>query len=188
MVIDVKEHTPMYKLFHYPFYFKVPEVFTISDTELEVRGVPTTGDALQDQMVAMEPITVQATIRQMIEYRRDGAEITLVNPEDSGKIYEIIAAALGDISAQLDRSLNVQLQDQELIRDLDDFAGELYKIARHYIAMAPTDNTKGLGVFERGRGLGLKPKSKVKLTLEKEHKPMSESISIKALERNKRWQ
>lgn len=187
MRIDSKEHTAMYKLFHYLFYFQVPEIFTVSDEELSIRGRVTTGDSVWDQRLALEPIVIQATIRQIIEYRRDGAEITILNPEDSAKIYEIIAEALGVISDQLDRSLNIQIKDQELIRDLDDFAGEVYKIARHYIAKGSVDTSKGLGVFERGPGLGIKHKSKIRLTLDKEHKPMSETISIKALERNKQW-
>lgn len=182
------EHTNAYKLFHYPFYCKVPAMFTITQDELDVRGAVTSGRPELDRAIANEPMDIRCTIRQMIEYRREGAQITLIRPkEDSVRIYDILTGFLGDIQQQMDRSFNVQIKDQELVQEVDEFAAEVYKIARHFIKTGVGSDK--LSIFERGpSGLGLKGKSKVKVKLEKEHKPMAEDISIKALERTKSWQ
>ena len=189
-MIDTKEHTAAYKIFHYPFYFKVPAMFTYSELEIQDRGIPTTGDATFDRVLAEEPMNVRGTIKQMVDYRKEGAQITLNNPkEDSVRLYEIIVEHLGDVKQQLEQSLNVQLKDTEFLRELDALASDVYVIARHYIKTAGSKNSP-LGIFERKRRFGLQSKrpSKIQIDVEKEHKNMSEGLSIKAMERKKPWQ
>lgn len=186
---DPVEHTNAFKVFHYHFYFRVPKMFTITQEELDGRGFITSGNPLRDKEMAKEPVDVRGTIRQMVNYRRDGATITLNYPvKDSVRIYEYITGYLDEVTEALYRSFNTRPPDQELLRDLDELAADVYKVARHYIQTNARENT-GLGIFERQRSFGLGgKKSRIKVNVEKEHKSMSESISMTALERNKPWQ
>lgn len=187
MTITKKDHTPAYKLFHYPFNCKVATMHVRTEVHLELYGTISTGDRARDAALALEPMDIIATVKQMADYHSEGAEIILTNPEDSVRVYDIIVEFMSGFDHALSTSLNVQVEDKEFFRTLDSLATEVYKVARRYI---PT-TIKQDGLFEMLDRLGssnpIKRGNAPKITMQQEHKPLSDSISIKALERERLW-
>ena len=186
-----EEHSPAYKIWHYEFHCRVPAMHTVSQEEADVRGFTTTGDAQKDSLLAQEPVDISATIRQMVEYHREGVEVVLANPQDSQAIYQNIKDFLVDYDQKLDHSFNLQPGDRELFKAMDSFATEVFKIARRYIEepgrqsgiMGALDRLGTRAPVRRGPEQEQQPQVKV----QKEHQPLSDSISRKAMNRSRPW-
>lgn len=187
---DPNEHTSAFKIWKYFFRIRVPSMYTRSSAHLRNRPSITTGDPVADRKMALEMTEIRCTIRNMVEYRAEGAQLELVDPKDSMTIYEILMDFLDQQNAAYQFSHNYGLGNNEkleLIRDLDDLAKEVYQVALKYYPNHLQERST-LGLFERKPDLGLKGKSKVKYNLKREHKSVSDMISTKALERTKSWQ
>ena len=160
---------------------------TQTEEYVRERGVVFSGNRERDNAIAQEPMDIIATIKQISDYHRDGVQVVITNPEDSVRIYEIITDFLHGFNNALDASFNVTVQDRDFFRNLDSLATEVYKIARVYL---PKHVGRG-GLFDNldklGRRKIINRGNERKITMQKEHKPISDSISIKSLEREKTW-
>lgn len=186
MSTDTNKHTPAFKLFHYPFQCQVPAIHVRTKEYNELYGSISTGNPERDRALLNEPMDIIATVRQMAEYHQNGVEIILTNPEDSVRIYQIIIDFLNSYDAALSNNYSMQVKDKEFFRNLDSLAAEVYKIARRYMKDAPATGVEAMLREINSRG-PLSRELPEPVEVQKEHKPISDSISLKSLQREKLW-
>lgn len=145
------EHTAAFKIFHYPYYCRVRGIHLVSETQLEIFGIVSSGNNSIDRAVAMEFIDCQLTIEQMAELFADGVSIQLSEPEKSVAIYEILKQHLEDHLNNVTYAVNMTKSPVEDLRKLEALAAEIYKIARMY---RQVDDLSKTGVLGKLGGLG----------------------------------
>ena len=123
------KESAVYKLFNYPFKCRVPRYSTYSYKDLEIYGVYSL-DHNEDN--AYERIDRIMTIVEISKYSDKGIAIELVNPTDSGIIYEIIMGHLKmwrDYGKYFGHPYEPPLEDLYI---LDDLAKKLYRVVNNY--------------------------------------------------------
>lgn len=134
---DPSKHTAAYKICHYRFIVRIAQMHLISQQALDNTWRVTSGNAAVDRAMAEELVQAQLTIAEMAEHHANGATMSLVNPEDSTRIYGIIHEHLMDWMRQLQTSVTVSNAPLEDLRRLDALAGDVYLIARYYWQKTP---------------------------------------------------
>lgn len=145
------QHTAAFKIFHYPYYCRVRGIHLLSDVQLEVFGIVSTGSGRVDSTVAQEYVDCQLTMADMAELFSEGVSIILTEPEKSVVMYEILREHLQDHLEHVNTAINVQKAPLEDLRKLDALAAEIYKVARIY---KPVSEIAKRGVLGKLANLG----------------------------------
>lgn len=82
------KESAVYKIFYWPFRFRIPYHNLIDYESAEKFGVRGNPEAAREQALAM--VDVLLTINQMVDYYREGATLQLVQLTDAKAIYEIL--------------------------------------------------------------------------------------------------
>ncbi len=134
---DPKKHSAAFKLFHYQFRCLTSGLHLISAEELATFGHLTTGDSVTDRVLASEEREVSFTPVDMIRIHAEGGGVRLINPPDGAKIYEMIYQHMQDWRSEVESNPTCRKAPLEDLRQMDDFARELYVHARYYMTFNP---------------------------------------------------
>ena len=100
---------------------------------VDVFGIHSSGDAAVDAALAKETVDCQLTIATMAEMVDEGCSFSLVEPEKSVVIYEILVQHLKDIQEAASLGTRRSVVPAEDLRKLNTLANEIYKGAARYI-------------------------------------------------------
>jgi len=142
---DVRKHSAAFKLFHYPFGFRISKLHLMNPKFIAQFGYITTGHPETDRVLAQEEIPVMKTIAEMVDFHKEGVGFRLLDPKDGVRMYEIIHRHLQDWKQAMERSfqpINVPIND---LKAIDNFAKDLYVVARGYVT--PTTESMGLSAY-----------------------------------------
>lgn len=138
---DTRKHSAAFKLFHYPFRFRISKLHITDLNALQQFGHVTTGNPETDRILASEEVLIQRTIADMTEFHRHGNGFRLYDPRDGVKIYEIIYQHLRDWRHELESNHLKRQAPIDDLRALDEFAKDVYRLARGYISYQPAEGT-----------------------------------------------
>lgn len=127
-----EKNTAAWKLFNCMFSCTVRALDTYSTDYLELRGTVTQQNSLKDRQAASAIIYREMTINTMLELFRSGAKISVLDPADTKKIYDIIAEHLEDWKEYLNTRLNTGDAPLDDLVELDRFATVVYKHAKSH--------------------------------------------------------
>lgn len=129
------QHTPAYKIFHYPFRIWIPQLYLSGIAENEAIGTYTSGNAKVDREASRQQVAITSTIANMIDFYRRGIRIEFNGPADCVRIYETICEHISSFNEHISRAMfkpsDIPWDD---LKTLDEFAGEVYLKARGAIA------------------------------------------------------
>lgn len=135
MSTNTPVHTAAYKLFKYPFRVAIPAGFISSIAENRALGAFTSGNPNLDRIAASELTPITCTIAQMVDFYKRSVTMRFESTADCVRIYEIILEHINDFKAYINAATYVSRPIPfEDLRDLDDFAGQIFVMARGRIA------------------------------------------------------
>jgi len=184
------KHSAAHRIFHYLYKCYIPQHHLYSRDYLDTFGIPTTGDREVDKQLANSPTLCQLSIADMAEHFANGANMSLENPRVSVEIYETVREHLVNWQRIVQDPLDTTEPPLDDLRKLDEFAGEVYKIARGYMEKDQTKHGifKGISALESRRAMSRKetaddtgPKMPV------EHTPISDTIAKVSFQHTNRW-
>lgn len=82
------KESAVYKIFHWPFRFRIPYHNLIDYETAEKWGVRGAPEAAREQALAL--VDVHLTINQLLDYYREGATVQLVHLTDAAVIHQIL--------------------------------------------------------------------------------------------------
>ena len=187
---DNPKHTAAYKIFHYNFEVTIPSMYLYSERYLDVFGMETSGDTSIDEGYATAPTRAYLTIAAMATYHNEGADIGLINPEDSLRIYNYVNEHLTEWNKTMRFDVNRREAPTDDLRALDAFAKAIYPTARHYMTAEPVASS----LFAALDNIGTRPMSKdlqkpiaeVKSSLAEEHTSVVDELIVEHARRNRR--
>ncbi len=104
----------------------IPQRFMIDTESARARGVPTTGDEAVDGVLMGEMTRTYRTINDLFELWRKGAEIEVINYDDTKKMYDAIQLHLRAWVDYLQRGIYLSTCPFDDLLELDQFAGIVY--------------------------------------------------------------
>ena len=139
--IPPNERDTRYPLWCINYKCRVPwnEMRTIED--IEMFGVPYTGNAVHDRETATELRDIQVSVEKMAELFASGARVLLRDPYVNAKIiYHDIMNHIQAWSVRMNFSINTPNIPREDLRMFDDLANALWPMAQ---ATMPADYSDG---------------------------------------------
>jgi len=91
-----KPYTAAYRLFHFKYEMRIPQIFMYGTEYLEKNGYHVSGDGALDQLRLMEPSVMRQTPAGLAMLHDEGAPIDFVNERDAVEVYEDIQEHLHD--------------------------------------------------------------------------------------------
>jgi len=148
MIIEKPGHTPAEKIFKYYVDCMIPQLYLIDQSFAEHFGLHTSLDDAVDNGRMNAPVPARLTVAQMADKARQGAQIALINPYDSKQIYEWIRDHISDWHDALLLDPNRRNAPVEDLATLEEFAEQLFPMARMYMETQPT-NSKLFNALDR---------------------------------------
>lgn len=128
-----KRKTAAFRLFHYRYEMRIPQMFMYGPNYIEKHGYHVSGDAALDRLRLSTPNVVKQTPAALAVLHADGCPIDLVNPRDAVPIYEDIQEHLTDWARLAAQGIHpADAPPLEEFRQLEAVAMELYRSAKHY--------------------------------------------------------
>lgn len=152
-------HNAAIEIFNRMFNVSIPEIYFHSQEEIELFGMPTSGNKDVDEATRNSPRFTYLSIAGLTEFFDEGAPITFVHPSDTVVIYQLIQEHLSDWDWILKNYHNGAAPPKEDLYKLDEFAKAIHPMSLSY-----TDNNQtppgGIGrmvqkMNSRERGLKL---------------------------------
>lgn len=112
------------------FHCRIPYIQMLDADYLEHFGMPMSGDPVADKAVANELRDLFIPISTMVDYYRNGAQISIKKKSDTKEIYDRITAHLIAWKGALEDSLNLPNAPLEDLKWLDEFANKVYEHAK----------------------------------------------------------
>ena len=186
---EKKEHTAAYRIFHYYYKAYIPQHALYSQDFLETFGVPVSGDRQVDRELANTKTLAQLTIAEMAEKLDEGVPVTLEDPKKSVEIYKTLREHLNNWFTTVSNPVGSNAPPVEDLRRLDNLAGEVYKIARHYMKEAPSDSSlfRRLDQLGSNRAVSRHAEPKEERQLPEEHQPIHDAIVKEHFGGGRRW-
>lgn len=122
------------------FKCRVPYLKSLSIDKLKQFGMPDSGDPMVNRQMANEMVDRLLTINVMTEYFMNGVTVAVVDPKDTGIIYEYISNHLNFWLKQLEGSWNVRGAPIADLIKLDEFANAVYKHAKYQFTQEIVDS------------------------------------------------
>jgi len=108
---------------------------TLSPDYIRIFGMPTVGDPVFDRQMSTEQIDTWLTIDQMVEYFRKGVVVSLLDHQDSKRIYDIVEQYLRAWKQDLEVGINIGDAPIKDLIDLDRFANTVFSHAAQYMGV-----------------------------------------------------
>lgn len=140
MIIEKPGHTPAEKIFLYYVDCYIPQMYLIDQDIAERFGVFTSMNDNVDGGRMNAPVAARLTVAQMADKARQGAQIALMNPEDSKQIYMWIKEHIGDWHDALLHDPNRREAPVDDLVALEEFAEQLFPTAKMYLDSQPTNS------------------------------------------------
>lgn len=155
MIIEKPGHSPAEKIFQYYVDCMIPQMYLIDHAFAAQFGLQTSMDEAVDSGRMNAPVAARLTVVQMAEKAHQGAQVALMNPEDSKQIYEWIRDHVSDWHDALLMDPNRRDAPLEDLAILEEFAQQLFPMARMYMERQPTTSKlfNALDNMNRRRGV-----------------------------------
>lgn len=138
MIIEKPGHSPAEKIFLYYIDCFIPQMYLVDHAFVEQFGLQTSMDEAVDSGRMNAPVPARLTVAQMAEKARQGAQVALMNPEDSKQIYEWIRDHVSDWHDALLVDPNRRDAPVDDLAVLEEFAEHVFPMARMYMESQPT--------------------------------------------------
>lgn len=187
--MSAENHTPAFKIWHYYWQCMISQHYVLNDAITQQFGFPTCGDKNIDRNLANAKMRVQLTINDMVEYFDEGAEIDILDIQDSIKIYQIVYEHLNEWHSATHTNAALVDVPVEDLRKMDRFATDLWRIVKGHVAAKPMGGqlANRLRAMEGRRVFGRKTKEESKREVPDEHKSLSEDIGKETFRRTNRF-
>lgn len=125
--------TAAYRLFHYRYPVRMPQIFLYGQAYLEKHGYHISGDRALDRQRLMEPSVIHQTAAGLAMLHSEGAPIDFVNWEDAAAVYKDIQEHLRDWERLVLQGIHpANVPPLEDFRQLEAVAMAIYEIAKFY--------------------------------------------------------
>lgn len=104
----------------------IPQRFLIDIESAKARGVPTSGDEGIDGVMMGQMTRTYKTINELFEFWRKGAEIEVINYDDTKKMYDAIQTHLRNWLSYLSKGVYLNTCPFDDLLELDQFASVVY--------------------------------------------------------------
>jgi hypothetical protein len=190
-VPDIKDQSAAYRIFHWYYLAFIPQHATYSKDYLTNFGIGTTQNREIDRELAKSLTLAQLTISDMAEHLDNGINIQLEDPKKSVEIYKTVREHLLDWEKLVQESIGDVDPPMEDLRKLDLLASELYKVAKGYMQIAPSDSK----LFQTIERLGsrrvmsrITAAEQVKRApLPEDYQSITDKIAKEAFAKSRRW-
>lgn len=128
----------------------IPSIFTYSQEELEIYGLPMTvvnNETLQRDFTTSYS-HVCLPLKRIIEIFNMGASIKLRNPDDLVEIYNSLEKYLNDTHDMLNNTIHKPKFQEDELQDIDRFLSSMFELNKHKITLSSLK-------FESAYSLGL---------------------------------
>ena len=122
-----------YYIFHELYLCRIPLVQLRSIDEIRTFGMPSAWDPVVDRQMANEPQLVMKPISEMAELYAQGAQIGIVRPEDTKRIYDRVSNHLEAWKHHIINRLNTNKAPIEDLLLLVKFASAVYEHAKFHM-------------------------------------------------------
>jgi len=187
----LEEQTAAYRIFHWYYLAFIPQYALYSADYLKNFGVPTTQNREIDRELAKALTKVQLTISEMAEHLDNGVNIQLEDPQKSVEIYKTVREHLIDWDHLVRDAIGDVDPPMEDLRKLDALAAELYKIAKGYMQIAPSDTKlfQTIDKLESRRAMSRHPvpEQNAKPLLPANYQSITDNIAKEAFAKSRRW-
>lgn len=120
---------------------RVPLIYTYTEEEMAVLGIPILEDTAGKKTVIEDQMTnVMLPLTRIIDIYGLGAPIRLTNPDQLTEIYEILDDYVNPKASQ-QQVLNAPVYDEKRDLIIDQFAAEMFNINRRQIVTEETSTT-----------------------------------------------
>jgi hypothetical protein len=186
-MMEQPHHTAAYKIFNYFVECMIPAMYLYSQEYVKKFGLYTSGDADVDAQTFQSTVKANLTVAQMAQHMADGAALSLLHPEESKQIYQWIVEHINDWTEEVTKDPNRRDVPVEDLRLLDQFAKEIYPMARQHM----TTQVSGSRLFRSLDRINRRATVKRDLTtpeqiqneVPKEHSPMAQVIAAEVSRR-----
>lgn len=115
------------------YLVRLPSLDATSVDFLKAHGTYITGDRRIDAANANSWLTTYITIAKMVELHKEGVAISVINPDDTKRIYDAIEAHLLAWRSELEYGVNIGNAPVQDLMDMDKFANTVYHHAKYHI-------------------------------------------------------
>lgn len=130
---EKKEKTAAYRLFHFKYEMRIPQIFLYGKDYLEKNGYHVSGDSRLDQLRLMEPSVMRQTAAGLAMLHDEGAPIDFVNHRDTVLVYGDIQEHLLDWERIANQGIHPDdAPPLEEFRQLEAIAAALYETSKFY--------------------------------------------------------
>lgn len=130
---EKKAKTAAYRLFHFKYEMRIPQIFLYGKDYLEKNGYHVSGDAGLDQLRLMEPSVMRQTAAGLAMLHDEGAPIDFVNHRDTVLVYDDIQEHLLDWERVAIQGIHPDdAPPLEEFRQLEAIAVALYETSKFY--------------------------------------------------------
>ncbi len=133
MAREKKPKTAAYRLFHFKYEMRIPQIFMYGMDYLEKNGYHVSGDVALDRQRLMEPSVMRQTAAGLAMLHDEGAPIDFVNERDAVDVYEDIQEHLHDWERVAVQGIHPDdAPSIEEFRQLEAVASALYTTSKFY--------------------------------------------------------
>lgn len=125
-------HEPRWYLWNERYLCKVPYIQSRSAEDIKMFGMPTSGYEEHDHATAHEPVHRMLAPIEMLELWQQGAQVAVVNREDTKRIYERFLAHLTAWKRELDSGFHLRSAPIDDLKVMDQFANVVYEHAKYH--------------------------------------------------------
>lgn len=115
------------------YMVRLPSLDATSVDFLKAHGTYITGNKRIDSANANNWLTTYLTIAKMVELHKEGVTISVLNPDDTKRIYDAIEAHLLAWRHELEYGVNIGNAPMQDLMDMDKFANTVYQHAKYHI-------------------------------------------------------
>lgn len=122
------------------FMCSIPELQSRSVNHIKVFGTPTTGDRAIDSELAKQWLTTFLSIKDMVDYHKQGISIRIKSKNDVVTMYDFISRYLQAWKNYLNEGLNIGGSPIDDLVAMDRFANEVYEHAKYQFTKEIADS------------------------------------------------
>lgn len=120
-------------LWDYLYQVRIPQLALLTENELRIQGLPTTGDRSIDRELANQLIVVYIPVVTMVKYFIEGHVVRLVKSNEVKTIYDHLQRHLELWAGTMHGSLNSSNAPIDELRAMNRFASSLFEYARDHL-------------------------------------------------------
>lgn len=177
--------TAVYKIFHWKYQCKIPEMVVYSDAVLEEFGTFVSGDEARDVSNATMLVGAIRTIAELCEISAKGFKIEIEDNRKAFEMYSLVCEHLKDCIEYQKNGLFGRMPPMEDLKKLDKFAAYIYPQARWHFVGETETTSKLMSFLSRSR-TGRKTEEQVK-TAPDAHVPITTKLDTGMLTGTRQW-